>query len=156
MKNLPARLFCAALLCTVVFIGMAAAQTGSAGTTVFSFAGLNYDARSIGMAGAAAGMANDIYGAADNPAVLASLQKRQAAICFRPVVLDVGGVLLTYAFPVRQHGIMGISLLGFSEGTLDEINVDKEMTVSPIIPAGAISAFPGQMNSEKTCWPVQA
>ena len=122
------RFLITAFILSAVLSAPALAQSDGAGTTVFSFASLNYDARSIGMAGAAAGMADDIYGIVNNPAALATITAPRGAICFRPVVLDVGGGPVSYAFPIRQYGVLAVSLLGFSEGSLAEINVDKELT----------------------------
>ena len=104
------------------------AQSDNAGTTAFSFASLSYDARSIAMGGASAAMADGIYGVVNNPAALAAVTNRQGANCVRPVLLDVGGGLAAFAMPIGQNGVVAGNLLGFSEGSVQEIDVDQQLT----------------------------
>ncbi|MDD5674134.1 MAG: hypothetical protein PHC61_08230 [Chitinivibrionales bacterium] len=129
----------ATMVLFAVFTGNA--QNSAAGTTVFSFASLSYDARSIAMAGANAAILSDIYGVVANPAALASITAPRAMISFRPVLLDVGGGPVAGAFPIGQRGVLALSLLGFTEGSIEETNADKEMTGVTYYAGGGIGSI---------------
>ena len=97
-----------ALLITFIFVllfNLAYGDNGinsihpDATKTFFPFLKIGYEARSVAMGGTSAGMPNDIYGIMGNPAALGYVDKMQAMISYKPIVLDIKGGTLAFAMP---------------------------------------------------------
>jgi hypothetical protein len=99
------------------------AQHERAGTNLFPFLSLGYNARAMSMANIGAGMANDIYGVQCNPAALGYVRNRQAMVTFQPILMDVRAGAMGYANPIENRGVLAASLTYLSYGTID--GVDK-------------------------------
>jgi hypothetical protein len=99
------------------------AQQERAGTSLFPFLSLGFDARSMAMGNLGTGMANDIYGVQCNPAALGYVTNKQAMVTFQPLLMDVRAGAMAYANPVMNKGVLAASLMYLSYGTID--GVDK-------------------------------
>lgn len=113
----------------IILLGSAiSAQESGAGTTLFQFLKLEYDGRSSAMSGATAGMPSGAYGLLSNPAATGFVDTMQSFLGARSLILDLWGISVGSARPVSGVGVIGIFLVGFSEGVVDEINENKEST----------------------------
>jgi hypothetical protein len=92
------------------------AQHSGAGTTLFDFIKINYDARTVGLAGASVALPNDCYGIFSNPASLALLDGMQAVVGYRPLGAGIYGVPLAFAMPRKGIGAVGAALYGLTSG----------------------------------------
>lgn len=105
-----------------VLIGMLAlpllAQHRDAGTTIFDFMNISYDARTVALAGASTALPNDCYGMFSNPAALGYVNTRQAVIGYRSVGTGVYGSPLAYAFPRKGMGVFGAGVYGLTSGNI--------------------------------------
>jgi hypothetical protein len=113
-----------------------------AGTNLFTFLTLGYDARTMAMGNTGAGLANDIYGTLCNPAALGYTQGMQAMVTFQPILLDVKTGAIGYARPTASAGVWAVSLKYLSEGEVagvDEYNLSTGITYSPYSLAAAVS-----------------
>jgi hypothetical protein len=105
------------------------AQHSGAGTALFNFITINYDARTVGLAGASVALPNDCYGIFSNPAALASVNGMQAVIGYRPLGAGIYGAPLAYAMPRKGIGVLGAALYGLTSG---------KMAVTDIGPDGGV------------------
>lgn len=98
----------------------AGAQHEKAGTVNYVHLLFNYDARSVGMAGASVALPGGMNGALANPAVLAGLDKQQGFVGYQLVLDGVWCAPLGYARPVSSIGNFSIMLQGLY-GKLEEV-----------------------------------
>ena len=91
------------------------AQDRDAGTTIFDFVNINYDAQKVALAGAAVALPNDCYGIFSNPAALGYINNMQAVIGYRPLGVGIFGAPLAYALPERRKRRFRRRLLRFNE-----------------------------------------
>lgn len=92
------------------------AQHRDAGTEIFPFLNLNYDARTVAMAGAAVAMPNDCYGIFTNPAALGFINAPQAIFGYRQVGAGIFSAPLAYARPVPGRGTFACGGVGLTGG----------------------------------------
>jgi hypothetical protein len=95
------------------------AQHRDAGTEIFPFLNLNYDARTVAMAGAAVAMPNDCYGLFTNPASLGFITTAQPIAGYRQVGAGIFGSPLAYARPVAGRGTFAVGAIGLTSGAVD-------------------------------------
>jgi hypothetical protein len=113
------------ILCLLLPVSLCA-QYRDAGTTAFDFVNVNYDARKVALAGAAAALPNDCYGVFSNPAALGYVATLQAAAGYRSLGVGVFGTPLAYAFPARGAGVFGISAYGLTSGNIDATGIGPD------------------------------
>jgi hypothetical protein len=94
------------------------AQGDEAGRTLFDFVNINYDARSVALAGASAALPNGCYGIFSNPASLGYVSGMQAVIGFRPRGNGIFGAPLAYALHREGLGTFGAGLYGLTSGNV--------------------------------------
>ena len=105
------------------------AQHAGAGTTIFSFMNVHYDARSVALAGASVALANDCYGIFSNPAALAGVSRMQAVIGYRPLGAGIYGAPLAYALPRKGIGVLGAGFYGLTSGKVEVTDIAPDATV---------------------------
>lgn len=126
----------------ILFSGGAAYNSGIDGTSntrYFSFLNVDYDARSVSMAGASVAMPNDIYGVLSNPAAIGYLSRMQTLISYNPYFLDVKGGSLSFARPQGKFGVWAVNIVYLSQGGIfgvDEYNNPTHETFNPYSLAG--------------------
>jgi hypothetical protein len=103
------------------------AQNSNAGTVAFPFLAMDYDARTMAMAGAAAAVQNDIYGVFTNPAALGYTNRMQIVGGHRQVMMDIWGCPLGISVPTGI-GIVAPYLILFSSGDFDITDDDAIVT----------------------------
>lgn len=114
------------LMIIVAIITTASAQYRTAGSTSFQNLLLNYDARSVGLAGASVAMPGGLGGSIQNPAVLAGLERPQGFVGYQLVLDGVWGAPLGYARPVSGAGVVSIMFQGLSSGNVDVIGIGPD------------------------------
>jgi hypothetical protein len=117
MKLLIKTIACMCVTVTAA-VTLVLAQHPDAGTEIFDFLDLNYDARSVSMAGASAALPNDCYGMFSNPAALGFTAVSQAMVGYRQVGAGIFGAPLVYAVPVPGKGTFGFSAVGLTSGAV--------------------------------------
>ncbi len=111
-----------AIIAILAFLSLVHGYDGihkNAGTRYFPFLKIGYDARSSAMCGTSVGMPNDIYGVLSNPGALGFIDKMQAMISYKPVLLDVRGGALGFAWPKGTQGTWAINFIYLSGGVFD-------------------------------------
>ncbi|MGA2506876.1 MAG: PorV/PorQ family protein [Chitinispirillaceae bacterium] len=114
------------------------AQNPDAGTTIFDFVNINYDARKVALAGASVALPNDCYGIFSNPAALGYINNMQAVIGYRPLGVGIFGAPLAYALPINGIGVFGAGVYGLTSGDIDP--TDKGPDGGPIYLGGIARA----------------
>lgn len=104
---------------SLLLLYTAHAQTNGAGTNPFAFLNLDYDARTIGMGGAAVAMPNDILGIVYNPAAAGYITQHEAVCGFRNIIQDIYGGPVGFAMPFYSYGTVALNLVTVSYGSLD-------------------------------------
>jgi len=84
---------------------MVSAQHAGAGTDVFDFLNIKYDARTAAMAGAGVAIPNEIYGTITNPSAVGFIDNMQAFVGNRSEAAGVWGYPLAYALPEKDKGV---------------------------------------------------
>jgi len=112
-----------------ILYGLGAAQHPDAGTDVFPFLRINYDAREGGLAGAMIGFPAHAGGASANPAILGYIGKKQAVVGYRHMILDVWGGMASYSMPIASTGTWSVNILDFSAGTVEEVIEENGLPV---------------------------
>ncbi len=125
MINRSAVAVCAAL----AFAGAVWPQAGQAGSSAFAFLNLDFDARTMAMAGVAVAMPNDLYGVTANPAVAGFISTRQVMCGYRSIMGDVWGGPVAAALPYVGLGTFALNLENVSYGSL--AGVDEGPDGSP-------------------------
>lgn len=92
----------------------AAAQHPDAATEIFPFLNLNYDARSVAMAGASVALPNDGYGGFSNPASLGFVSRSQAMLGYRQIGGGIFGAPLAYIREVAGAGTYAVGGIGMT------------------------------------------
>ena len=95
------------------------AQNAGAGTSLFDFLNVNYDAQSVALSGATVALPNDLYGILSNPAALGFFPASQAFVGYRPLGAGVYGAPLAYALPKGDKGVFAVSLAGLTSGQFE-------------------------------------
>ncbi len=135
------------LSAALIRVGADTVHRNTGTTTSFDFLRIGYDARSVALGGASAGLPGCFSGLPANPAALGRNEAHSVALGYRPVILDIRGVPLSYSVPVRRlcpdiRGVVGASIVYFSYGSLDEINRYRArtgVTWNPYALAGGVS-----------------
>lgn len=109
-------LFPALIPGALVFSLSSSAQSRDAVTEIFPFLNLNYDARSVAMAGASAAIPNDGYGIFANPAALGFINAPQVIFGYRQVGVGIFGAPVAYARPVPGRGTFACGAVGLTGG----------------------------------------
>jgi hypothetical protein len=106
----------------------AIAEFRTAGTVNYPHLLINYDARSVGMAGASAALPGGLNGVAANPAILAGITKQQGFIGYQYLLLGVWAAPIGYSRTIDKVGVISLLLQGLSSGKVDviDIGVDGE------------------------------
>ncbi|MBN2037706.1 MAG: PorV/PorQ family protein [Chitinispirillaceae bacterium] len=107
------------------------AQLPEAGTEIFSFLNLNYDARSVSMAGASVAAPNGIYGMFINPASLSFTRGSMVMAGYRDVGQGVFGAPLAYALPQSRYGIFAVGAQGLTSGLIEGIDIGPDGSEVP-------------------------
>ena len=94
------------------------AQHRDAGRTLFGFMNINYDARTVALAGACVALPNDCYSIFSNPGALGYVNTMQAVIGYRPVGTGVYGSPLACALPYKGIGVFGAGVYGLTSGNV--------------------------------------
>jgi hypothetical protein len=102
------------------------AQLPETGTEIFSFLNLNYDARSVAMAGASVGMPNSLCGMFSNPASIGFTNGSMAMAGYRDVGQGVFGAPIAYSFPQARYGIFAISAVGLTSGSMSVTDIGPD------------------------------
>jgi hypothetical protein len=114
----------------------------NATTTFFPFLKIGYEARSVAMGGVCASIPNEIYGVMGNPAAVGHVDKMQAMISYKPVVLDIKGGTMAFAMPYKSTGTWAVNIIYLSHGDyqpVDENNKIIEGMLNPYSVAGSIT-----------------
>jgi len=117
-------------ICTIIItalISAASAQHDGAGTTVFPFLNMGYDARTMAMAGAAMAMPNDAYGILSNPAATGYAARNQVVAGYRQIIMDVWGGPIGIALNTKK-GVFTPHLLTLTSGMMEEIDENNNLT----------------------------
>ena len=116
------------------FIGilftLVSAQFRTAGRTNYQHLLLNYDARSVGLAGANTALPGGINGVLANPAQMAGNDRKQAFIGYQMVLDGVWGSPLGYSQPYKNYGVFSVMLQGLTSG--DVPVVERGLDGNPI------------------------
>ncbi len=115
-----------------------------AGKSFFPFLKLGYEARALAMGGASVGMPNDLYGALSNPAALGFGNTMQALISYKPVMLDVRGGALGFAWPREAKGMWAVNIMYvsygvFTDNLFDENGSTIDGTINPYSIAASVT-----------------
>ncbi|MFP4416631.1 MAG: PorV/PorQ family protein [Chitinispirillaceae bacterium] len=113
-----------------------------AGTTLFPFLDLGYDARSLGMGSADIGVKNDLSGVFSNPAALYRIDDRRGLITYKPVIMDIRSGSFAYGLPLKNNGVLAANLIYMSYGALDGVDINNQPTGEtwkPYSVAGSVS-----------------
>jgi hypothetical protein len=102
------------------------AQNSGAGTTIFEFLNIPYDARSVAVSGATVALPNDLYGILGNPAALGFVTSSQAIVGYRPIGSGVFGAPVAYALPKGDKGVFAVSLAGLTTGNMDATEIGPD------------------------------
>ncbi|MBN1128935.1 MAG: PorV/PorQ family protein [Chitinispirillaceae bacterium] len=102
------------------------AQYRNAGGERWGFLNLNYDARSVALAGASAALPDGGYGIFSNPAALGFMSSRQVVAGYRQLGGGVFGAPLSYAMPVPGRGVAAFSILGFTSGAINVTDIGPD------------------------------
>ncbi|MFW5775197.1 MAG: PorV/PorQ family protein [Chitinivibrionales bacterium] len=100
----------------------------SAGTTMFAFLDMGYDARSLAMGSADIGVKNDVSGVFSNPAALYQLARPKGLITYKPVIMDIRSGSFAYGFPLRDAGVVAVNMIYMSYGTVEGVDNTNEPT----------------------------
>jgi hypothetical protein len=92
------------------------AQYPGAGTTIFDFVNIAYDARTVALSGASAAMPSGCYGVFTNPAALGYVSRMQVAVGYRPIGAGIFGAPLAYVLPENPIGVFGAGIYGLTSG----------------------------------------
>jgi len=111
--------FVKCILVLTFVAGTVPAQSPEAGQVAFPFLNLQYDGRSIGMAGADAAMPNEIYGILSNPAAMGYISSFEFMAGFRPVLMDVWGSPVAIARPWGKAGVFAANMVSLNSGNID-------------------------------------
>ncbi len=138
------RCLCMLVLLGHIVVGNETIPTihSESGTTYFPFLRLGYEARSVAMGGANAGLANEIYGTMGNPAALGYLTDMQAMMSYKPVILDVRGGSLAFGMPYKKYGVLAANVVYLSHGEISPVDENNEPilgTLNPFSVAANIS-----------------
>jgi hypothetical protein len=121
-------------LCPAIFLWImgltlsSGAQHLEAGTEIFPFLNLNFDARSVAMAGASAAMPNDCYGIFSNPAALGFVTTAQPIAGYRQISAGVFSAPLAYARPVAGMGTFAAGAIGLTSGAMNVTDIAPDGT----------------------------
>ncbi len=143
MNNLLKFKWCLYVLCILV-INAAADQDiehHSAGTSMFPFLDMEYDARSLAMGSAAIGVQNGLCGVFSNPAAVHRLKAPSGLVTYRPVILDIRSGSFAYGFPFKDYGVVAVNMVYLSAGTIDEVdrnNQPMDVTWHPYSVSGSV------------------
>ncbi|MDR3011881.1 MAG: PorV/PorQ family protein [Chitinispirillales bacterium] len=112
------------LILLAAFVFTAFSQHPDAGTTVFPFLNMSYDARSVAMGGAAVAMPNDIYGVLSNPAAIGYVQRQQIMGGYRQVMLGVWGGPVGISLPTSlwDNIVFAPHVLTLTSGAFDVVD----------------------------------
>jgi hypothetical protein len=111
------------LLVLLVLYRQGYSQHPDAASTAFPFLNLGYDARSVAMAGAAAGVPNGLYGILSNPASIAFSESVQIFFGYRPVIMDIWGAPVAISRQFGSAGVFAASLVTMNGGDVDEVDI---------------------------------
>src|SRR5664279_2607104 len=100
------------------FISAVSAQHTGAGTEVFDFLNIRYDARTAGMSGASVAMPNDLYGTITNPSAVGYIENKQVVVGNRSDAAGVWAYPLAYALPEKDMGVFAVSLVALTTGNI--------------------------------------
>lgn len=103
----------------------ACAQYQAAGETNYQHLLLDYDARSVGMAGASVAVPGGVSGVLSNPALLADVDRLQGFIGYQMVLDGVWGAPLLLAKPIKNWGTVALVMQGLSSGDVRVIGIDR-------------------------------
>jgi hypothetical protein len=99
---------------TILVLSIAASfpvlAQGTAGQTGFEFLRTEISARQSGMGGAFAAVDGDVYGLTCNPASLAGLKRRQAAVTFVDYLVDMQLGFAGFSSPLKSGGMIGLGI----------------------------------------------
>lgn len=104
----------------------AGAQHRSAGSVNYQHLLINYDARSVGLAGASAALQSGLNGASANPAVLATIKQRQGFVGYQLILDGVWAAPVAYAHPVENIGTVAVMFQGLSSGRLEIVDIGAD------------------------------
>ncbi|MBN1307691.1 MAG: hypothetical protein JXA18_07235 [Chitinispirillaceae bacterium] len=111
--------------CIMVAAGMMGsaviAQYKTAGSVNYQHLLLNYDARSVGLAGASVALPDGLNGVTANPAMIAGLNRQQGFIGYQLVLDGVWAAPVGYARSYAGIGAFSIVVQGLSSGKVDVI-----------------------------------
>jgi hypothetical protein len=82
----------------------------AAGQTGFEFLRTEISARQTGMGGAFAAVDGDVYGLTCNPASLAGLKRREAAVTYVDYLVDMQLGFAGFSSPLKSGGMLGFGL----------------------------------------------
>lgn len=105
------------LMLTIAF--PAPAQHAGAGTALFDFLNIRYDARTTAMGGASVALPNDLYGTLTNPAAVGFIDNMQVFAGNRAEAAGLWGYPLAYARPQKEMGVFAISVVALTTGNID-------------------------------------
>ena len=113
----------------LVYVFALSAQHPDAGTGIFSFVNIDYDANSVAMAGASVGMPgggnNRVLA---NPASVAGIKHYQALIGYRNIIDDIWGGPVVVSRSFGKYGVFSILLAAITSG---DIEVIREVNDEP-------------------------
>lgn len=99
------------------------AQHSDAGTSIFPFVNIDYDASSVAMGGASVGMPGGSGNShiLSNPASAAGIKHYQALIGYRKIIDDIWGGPLVVSRSFGKYGVFSLLMVGVSSGDIDVI-----------------------------------
>jgi len=136
MVNVKRQSFFLALFITAFFAALVFVQqrargaelSGDVGSSHSVVASLGLDARAAALGWSVTGVEMGVGGMEYNPASLARLDGRSFYLGHLSWVLDAHLSQAMLALPFRDQGVVGLSLLHFDQGTVDEVLEDGTFT----------------------------
>lgn len=95
------------------------AQHSGAGTTVFDFLNIKYDARTTVLGEGSVAIPNDLYGVNSNPASVGFVDKMQIMAGNRSESAGIWSYPLAFAMPRKDKGVFAISMAALTTGNIE-------------------------------------
>ncbi|NLP03474.1 MAG: PorV/PorQ family protein [Fibrobacter sp.] len=101
------------------------AQHSRAGTSIFPYLRIDFDARSAAMAGASVAVPGGINGYFYNPAITASIKNNQWFLGYRTIMDGVWGGPVAFSRVMDRYGVFTLSLTGVTSGDIEVIGEEN-------------------------------
>lgn len=111
-------LFAGMFLLIMAIAFPASSQHAGAGTQVFDFLNIKYDARTAAMGGASVAIPNELYGTITNPSAVGFIENMQVFVGNRSEAAGIWGYPLAYAMPEKEKGVFAISVVALTTGNI--------------------------------------